>query len=43
MVGKYATLAGEALSPEQEEAWRTIQALADRFLKADLLRFAVPL
>ena len=43
MVGKYATLAGEALSPEQEETWCTIQALADRFLKADLLRFAVPL
>jgi hypothetical protein len=34
-------LAGEAFSPEQEVAWRTIRALADRFLKADLRPFAV--
>lgn len=41
--GKYAALAGDPLSPEQAEAWGVIRALAERFRRADLLLFAVPM
>ncbi|KQO48982.1 MULTISPECIES: FMN-dependent NADH-azoreductase [unclassified Methylobacterium] len=43
LAGKYAALAGETLSPAQEEAWVAIRALADRFRAADLILFAVPM
>ncbi|WP_419953246.1 FMN-dependent NADH-azoreductase [Methylobacterium sp.] len=43
LAGKYAALAGEPLSPAQEEAWVAIRALADRFRAADLILFAVPM
>lgn len=43
LAGKYAALAGEPLSPAQDEAWGVIRTLADRFLRADLLLFAVPM
>lgn len=43
LAGKYAALAGESLSPAQDEAWISIRALADRFRSADLLLFAVPM
>ncbi|KQP61509.1 MULTISPECIES: NAD(P)H-dependent oxidoreductase [unclassified Methylobacterium] len=41
--GKYAALAGEPSSPAQDEAWRTIRVLADRFRAADLILFGVPM
>lgn len=43
LAGKYAALAGEPLSPAQEEAWVAIRALADRLRAADLILFAVPM
>ena len=43
LAGKYAALAGEALSPEQDEAWAAIRALAHRFRAADVILFAVPM
>lgn len=43
LAGKYAALAGDALSPAQEEAWVAIRALAARFQAADLILFAVPM
>lgn len=43
LAGKYAALAGEPLSPAQEEAWGAIRALAERFRAADLLLFSVPM
>lgn len=43
LAGKYAALAGEPLSPAQDEAWSAIRALAERFRRADLLLFAVPM
>jgi FMN-dependent NADH-azoreductase len=41
LAGKYAALAGETLSPAQEEAWVAIRALADRFRAADLI-YTIP-
>ncbi|KQP46833.1 FMN-dependent NADH-azoreductase [Methylobacterium sp. Leaf106] len=43
LAGKYAALAGDVLSPAQEEAWVAIRALAARFQAADLILFAVPM
>lgn len=43
LAGKYAGLAGEPLTPEQDRAWERIRALAKRFQDADLLLFAVPM
>lgn len=43
LAAKYAGLAGESLSPKQEEAWTKVRALASRFQAADLLLFAVPM
>lgn len=43
LAGKYAGLAGEALSPAQDEAWGAIRALAARFQAADILLFSVPM
>ncbi|KQP17005.1 NAD(P)H-dependent oxidoreductase [Methylobacterium sp. Leaf93] len=43
LAGKYAALAGDALSPAQEEAWVAIRVLAARFQAADLILFAVPM
>ena len=43
LAGKYAALAGEALSPAQDEAWDAIRSLADRFRAADLILFGVPM
>lgn len=43
LAGKYAALAGEELSPGQDEAWSAIRDLAGRFRAADILLFAVPM
>lgn len=43
LTAKYAGLAGEPLTPEQESAWDQIRALAERFHRADTLVFGVPL
>ncbi|MCG2842254.1 NAD(P)H-dependent oxidoreductase [Sandaracinobacter sp. RS1-74] len=43
LAAKYAGLAGEALTPEQEAAWDQIRKLAERFHRANTLLFSVPL
>lgn len=40
---KYAGLEGRLRTPEQEDAWRHINALGDRFKAADVLVFSVPM
>lgn len=40
---KYAGIQGQARTPEQAEAWDRIQALAARFIKADIIVFGVPM
>ncbi|MBI2801228.1 MAG: NAD(P)H-dependent oxidoreductase [Gammaproteobacteria bacterium] len=40
---KYAGIAGVPLSPTQEQAWRTIRALAARIQRADKLVISVPM
>jgi FMN-dependent NADH-azoreductase len=43
MAAKYAGLAGEALTPDQETAWQTIRQLAAPLLAADKLLLGVPM
>lgn len=43
LAAKYAGLAGEALTPEQDRSWAKVRTLAGRFQAADLLLFAVPM
>lgn len=43
LAAKYAGLAGEALTPGQEQAWAQIRALAARFQKADKILLSVPM
>lgn len=43
MQAKYAGLAGQALTPEQQTAWDGIRTLADRFWRADVIVFSVPM
>jgi FMN-dependent NADH-azoreductase len=43
MEAKYAGLSGQALTPEQQAAWDGIRALADRFHRAGVLVFSVPM
>lgn len=40
---KYAGLEGRARTADEEAAWKTITALADRLKRADLLLFSVPM
>lgn len=40
---KYAGLEGRARTTDEEKAWTTITALADRLKRADLLLFSVPM
>jgi FMN-dependent NADH-azoreductase len=40
---KYAGIEGRALDEHQAAAWRTVQALADRFRQADVILFSVPM
>ena len=40
---KYAGIQGQARTPEQAEAWDRIEALAARFIKADIIVFGVPM
>ena len=42
LAAKYAGIGGQALSPEQDEAWKTIRALAARFQTADVIVLGVP-
>lgn len=42
IAAKYAGIAGEALSPEQFEAWSKIRELAARFQTADVIVLGVP-
>ena len=43
MEAKYAGLAGQALTPAQEEGWGRINALAERFRRADVVLIGVPM
>ena len=43
MEAKYAGLAGTPLTKEQDLAWSALREIAERFLAADALVFAVPL
>ena len=43
MEAKYAGLAGTPLTKEQDSAWSALREIAERFLAADALVFAVPL
>jgi FMN-dependent NADH-azoreductase len=43
MAAKYAGLNGTPLSPQQESAWATLRALAERMHRADVLVLSVPL
>jgi FMN-dependent NADH-azoreductase len=40
---KYAGIEGRALDAAQADAWRTVHALADRFKRADVILFSVPM
>jgi FMN-dependent NADH-azoreductase len=40
---KYAGIEGRTLEPAQADAWKTVRALADRFHKADVILFSVPM
>lgn len=40
---KYAGLTGQARTPAQEVAWTAIRALAERFHRADVIIFSVPM
>lgn len=40
---KYAGLTGQPLTPRQQEAWDGIRTLADRFHRADIIVFGVPM
>ncbi|MEJ0095353.1 MAG: NAD(P)H-dependent oxidoreductase [Methylocella sp.] len=40
---KYAGLAGQARTDEQERVWSEINRLAERFRRADILLFSVPM
>jgi FMN-dependent NADH-azoreductase len=40
---KYAGIEGREHDPEQASAWQTVHALADRFRKADVILFSVPM
>ncbi|VFU07988.1 FMN-dependent NADH-azoreductase [Methylocella tundrae] len=40
---KYAGLAGQARTVEQETVWNEIRALAERFHRADLILFSAPM
>ena len=40
---KYAGIEGKALTAEQQDVWGQIKELADRFHRADLLVFSVPM
>ena len=40
---KYAGLEGRARSPAQEKAWAQIEALAERFRRADIVLLSVPM
>jgi FMN-dependent NADH-azoreductase len=40
---KYAGIEGRSLDEHQAAAWRTVQALADRFRQADVIVFSVPM
>lgn len=40
---KYAGIAGEARTPEQEAAWNRLKQYADRFLAADKILIGVPM
>lgn len=43
LAGKYAGLAGEALTPAQNAAWDQLRALATRFQQADRLVISAPM
>jgi FMN-dependent NADH-azoreductase len=40
---KYAGLSGRSRTPEEEQVWKDIEALAARFHQADVLLFSVPM
>ncbi|WP_158902317.1 FMN-dependent NADH-azoreductase [Burkholderia sp. L27(2015)] len=40
---KYAGLTGRSRTPEEEQVWKDIEALAARFHQADVLVFSVPM
>jgi FMN-dependent NADH-azoreductase len=40
---KYAVIMGVERTPEQKQAWEQITELAQRFIKADIILFAVPM
>jgi FMN-dependent NADH-azoreductase len=40
---KYAGITGVERTPEQKQAWEQITELAQRFIKADIILFAVPM
>jgi FMN-dependent NADH-azoreductase len=40
---KYAILHGQAFTPEQANAWRAVEAVADRFKAADWYLFSLPM
>jgi len=40
---KYAGIMGVERTPEQKQAWEQITELAQRFIKADIILFAVPM
>ena len=40
---KYAGIEGKALTAEQQDVWGQIKELADRFLRADIVVFSVPM
>ncbi|WP_110947243.1 FMN-dependent NADH-azoreductase [Pseudomonas bohemica] len=40
---KYAGIQGVERTPEQKEAWAQIRELAQRFIKADIILFGVPM
>lgn len=40
---KYARIQGVERTPEQKEAWAQIRELAQRFIKADIILFGVPM
>lgn len=43
LAAKYARLAGRALAPREEAAWRTIEAMVARLDAADLVLIATPM
>ena len=43
MEAKYAGLAGQQLTPEQQAAWDGIRTLADRFHRADVIVMSAPM